>query len=155
MYTHGTGRADPAFTSKGFHNWKYTTGHKGALMEHSRSFTHRNAVVSWEQHSFNSRLGTAVEQRLDRLGQKLIQDNCHHLKSVAEVILLCVQAELPLRGQVESKSSLNPGNFMMMLKMVGNHDAIVKKYLETPPGNAKYTLPTIQNELLGIMSDIV
>ena len=71
---------------------------------------------------------------------------------MAEVILLCAQAELPLRGH-ESKSS-NPGNFMMILKMVVNHDVVVKRYLDTSPGNAKYASPTIQNELLGVMSDI-
>ena len=72
---------------------------------------------------------------------------------MAEVILLCAQAELPLHGH-ESKSS-NPGNIMMILKMVANHDVVVKRYLETSPGNAKYTSPTIQNELLGVMSDII
>ena len=34
---------------------------------------------------------------------------------------------------------------MMMLKMIANHDMVVKKYLETSPGNARYTSPTIQN----------
>ena len=38
MYTHGTG--------KGFRDWKCATGHKGALMKHSRSFTHSDAVVA-------------------------------------------------------------------------------------------------------------
>ena len=123
-------------------------------MEHSRSFTHRNAVVSWEQHNRNSKQGTTVERRLDKLGQKIIQDNCHYLKSVAEVLLLCAQAKLPLRGHVESKCSLNPGNFMI-LKVVANHDAVVKRYLETSPGNAKYTSPAIQNVLLGVISGIV
>ena len=155
MYTHGTGRAEPAFTTKGFRDWKHATGHKGALMEHSRSFTHRSAVVSWEQHSLNTKQGTTIERRLDKLGHRVIQENRHYLKTVAEVILLCAQAELPLRGHDESKSSLNPGNFMMMLKMISNHDVLVKKYLETSPGNARYTSPTIQNKLLGIMSDIV
>ena len=34
------------------------------------------------------------------------------------------------------------------------NDVVVTRYLEISPGNAKYTLPTIQNELLGVMSDI-
>ena len=59
-------------------------------MEHSRCFTHRNVVVSWEQHSLNTKQGTTVERRLDRLGQRVIQDNRHYLKAVAEVILLSV-----------------------------------------------------------------
>ena len=155
VYPCGTGRAEPAFTTKGFRDRKHATGHKGALMEHSRSFTHRSAVVSWEQHSFNTKQGTTIKRRLDKLGHRVIQENRHYLKTVAEVILLCAQAELPLRGHDESKSSLNPGNFMMMLKMISNHDVLVKKYLETAPGNARYTSPAIQNELLGIMSDIV
>ena len=44
---------------------------------------------------------------------------------------------------------------MMILKVVANHDAVIKRHLETSPGNAKYTSPAIQNELLGVMSDIV
>ena len=47
---------------------------------------HRNAVVSWDQHT---KQGTAVERRLDRLGQRVIQDNHHYLKAVAEMTLLC------------------------------------------------------------------
>ena len=74
---------------------------------------------------------------------------------MAEVILLCDQIELPLHGHDENKSSLNPGNFMMILKMVANHDMVVKKYLETSPGNARYTSSTIQNELLGITAELI
>ena len=44
---------------------------------------------------------------------------------------------------------------MMILKVVAIHDVVVKMYLETSPGNVKYTSPMIQNELLGVMSDII
>ena len=139
----------------GFRDWKHATGCKCILMEHSRSLTHRNAVVTWEHHRLNTEKGTTIGQRLDRLGQKVIQDNRHYLKTVAEVIPLCAQAELPLRGHDESDSSLNPGNFKMILKMVANHHDVVKKYMDNSPRNAKYTSPTRQNEVLQIMADLI
>ena len=57
----------------------------------------------------------------------------------------------PLRGHEESLDSINRGNFLEMLKLLASYnkdvDAVV---LENALGNAKYTSPEVQVELLGI-----
>jgi len=49
------GRSRPVqdFTLTGFTNWKHATGKKGALVGHSDSLSHKEAMVAWEQYRFN------------------------------------------------------------------------------------------------------
>jgi hypothetical protein len=57
----------------------------------------------------------------------------------------------PLRGHDESPDSKNRGNFLELVKQLASCnkdvDAVV---LENAPGNAKYTSPEVQIELLSI-----
>lgn len=68
---------------------------------------------------------------------------------------MCAHLEISLRGHNESHNSVNKGNFIEILNVVGNLDAVVKERLEHGPKNAKYTSPEIQNCLLQIMGDMV
>ena len=77
------------------------------------------------------------------------------MKTIAEIILLCAQQEIALRGHDESSSSSNHGNFLTILQFVSRHDEIVYKRLEEGPSNAKYVSPQIQNELLDLMGKMV
>ena len=113
------------------------------------------AVITWEQYKLNHEHGTTIGQRLDDLGKRVIKENRHFIKTIVEVILFCAQQEIALRGHVENEESLNPGNFQSLLKLVGTHDGVVRERLEESPGNAKYTSPEVQNELLVIMGEMV
>ena len=44
-----SGRADTAFTSIGFGDWKHGTGNKGAFLIHASSAHHRNAMAEWHE----------------------------------------------------------------------------------------------------------
>ena len=77
------------------------------------------------------------------------------MKTIAEIILLCAQQEIALRGHDESLSSSNCGNFLTVLQFVGRHDEIAYKRLEEGPSNAKYVSSQIQNKLLELMGKIV
>ena len=75
--------------------------------------------------------------------------------SIIEVLLLCSKQEIALRGHDECDTSLNKGNFREILNHVASHDFVVEERLSHGPRNAKYTSPTIQNNILSIMSTLV
>ena len=63
----------------------------------------------------------------------MIEKNRSILRSVIEVILLCARQCFALRGDVEKVIGPgNPGNFLAILRVLGNHDVILKEHLESP-----------------------
>ena len=77
------------------------------------------------------------------------------MKTIVEVLLLCSQQEIALRGHRESSDSLNRGNFLEILGVVTRHDEIVLDKMTSGPRNASYTSLKVQNELLQIMGSVV
>ena len=92
---------------------------------------------------------------MDAARSRLITKNRHNLKTILEVLLVCSQQEIALRGHDESMKSLNRGSFLEILKFIASHDEVVKVKLMCGPKNAIYTSPIIQNELLYIMGEMV
>ena len=46
--------------------------------------------------------------------------------------------DLALRGHREGEDSHNPGNFLKILELIGNHDSVVGEKLRNGPQNATY-----------------
>ncbi|XP_042443142.1 zinc finger MYM-type protein 1-like [Zingiber officinale] len=68
----------------------------------------------------------------------------------------CVQDLMNPKGQNESESFLNRGNFIELLKFQAHlNDEIAKVVLHNAPQNAKYTSPQIQKEILHILANKV
>ncbi|KAI6648723.1 Zinc finger MYM-type protein 1-like [Oopsacas minuta] len=148
-------RPDAPFTHVGFRDWKHATGQRGRLIEYRKSMVHVDAVHTWEEYKVNIQHGTTISRSLDKIGKNVIKENRHYVKTIAVIILLCARHEIALRGDDETGESLNPGNFRSLLTFIGNHDQIVGKRIKEGPQNVKYTSPEIQNELLGVMGDMV
>lgn len=147
----GTGRPEKAFTTAGFRDWKHATGSKGMLIN---CFSHKQAVVAWEQFKATSTTGSVAEQLGSNRAEQ-IRKNRHYIKTVAEVLLLCSRQEMSFRGHDESSESLNKGNFKEILTLVAKHDPVVAERLFHGPRNAVYTSPRIQNDIINIMASIV
>ena len=77
------------------------------------------------------------------------------MKTLCEIILLCSNQEIALRGHRENDASTNKGNFIEILNLVAKHDEVVSSRLSHLPRNAIYTSPKVQNDLLHIMAGIV
>ena len=129
-------------------------GKDGIIPCHDRCKTHMQAMVSWQEF-VNKTSGTSIADRLDAARSQLIARNRYYLRTILEVLLLCSQQEIALRGHDESEKSLNRGNFLEILKLIASHDEIIKDRLTCGPRNAMYTSPIIQNELLDIMGVMV
>ena len=126
----------------------------GALEKHDKSQLHRLAMLTSIDFKKNSNQEKSVAQRLDRSRSKLIEQNKHYLKTLVEVLLLCSQQNIPLRGHNESESSSNRGNFLEILHTIASHDLAIQERLK---GNRSsiYTAPAIQNLLLKILGSCV
>ncbi len=148
-------RPEQTFTTTGFKDWKHATGKSGILTCHDNCLAHKLAIVAWNQYTLNSQRGTLILEQLCSARAEQIKQNRHYLKTVAEVLLLCSNQEIALRGHRESDVSKNRGNFRETLELVAKHDPIVHHRLSSGPRNAAYTSPEIQNTLLNVMGNIV
>lgn len=151
----GQSRPEMAFAVTGFRDWKHATEKSGSLTCHNNSLTHKQAVVAWSQYTLNVQRGTTISERMGSVRAEQIENNRHYLKTVAEILLLCSQQEIALRGHRESPTSVDRGNFLEILKLVANHDQIIHHRLTDGPRNATYTSAEIQNELLNVMGGMV
>ena len=130
-------------------------GKKGSLQKHDTCASHRDAVVAWNSFTQMKRSKSSVTDMMGSARGQHVASNVHYMKTIAEVILLCSQQEIGLRGHRESERSLNRGKFMEMLQLVALHDKSVQDRLQQGPRNCMYTSPEIQNSLLNVMGELV
>lgn len=155
LFTTESGRYWETFTKNGFCDWKHALGKGGIISCHDHCKTHMQAMVAWQEYVRNKASGTSITHRLDAARSKLIAANRHYLKTILQVLLVCSQQEIALRGHDESATSTNRGNFREILNLIASHDKVVSDRLTSGPRNAIYTTPLIQNELLHIMGEMV
>ena len=151
----GSSRSEVAFTRTGFRNWKHAMGKTGVISLHAKCATHKQALACWIEYTINTQGHTTVAHRLDSARKQLIETNCHYIRTVAEVLLVCAKQDLALRGHREYAQLKNQGNFKEILTLVANHDPVVREKLQDGPRNAIYTSPEIQNAILEIMGNLV
>ena len=66
-------------------------------------------------------------------------------------MIFCVSSNIPLRGHSEDE-----GNFIKLLQFrIDAGDEELKKHFARVAGNAKYTNPMFQNEILAIASNVI
>lgn len=111
-------------------------------------------------HSYNVKCLENLKNQTDHIRHmfkkqypKDIRKNRLRLRvSIDSVRWLAFQA-CAFRGHDESASSMNQGNFLEMVKLLAGYDEQVKAVvLGNAPGNAKYTSPKIQKEILDVMA---
>lgn len=142
-------RREYAFTRDGFRDWKHL---RLACEKHERSKTHifaRGQLLAYKEcHKPNSR-GTVLNQMdQDAANMDFIERNRAHVKVVLDIIMMCAQQDIPLRGHRETEEALNKGNFLTMFKFISKYAPEVQARLEQLPRNATMMSPEIQNELL-------
>ena len=90
---------------------------------------------------------------LDQEKGKQIANNRHILTRIIAAILYCGRQCIALRGDCESTMGYgNPGNFLAMLKIMAEHDPVLKQHLYTPAmKNATYVSPRSQNDIIDVI----
>ena len=151
--------AEAAYTVSGFKNWKKANT-KDGFQQHDHSDYHKLAMATWSEYKLMKASGQGtVLQMQSAAYAKQIQDNRHYMKTVAEVLLLTASQNISQLGHHEDEDTAageeNTGNFLAILQLIAKHDAVVAERIAEGPKNAKYTSKDIQNEVIGIMADLV
>ena len=155
FFAKGPGRVDESFVLNGYHDWKHALGRKGALQKHDDSAVHKDAVIAMTSFKQMQESNSSVADMVGAARLKHVEKNVHYIKSIAEIILLCCQQNIGLRGHRESEESVNKGNFLEILDLLARHDQTVSEKLKHAPRNALYISPDIQNSLLELMGEMV
>ena len=94
-----------------------------------------------------------IDARLNKERLQNIQENRYILKFCVESILFCGRQCIALRGDAEKLDMpVNPGNFLAMVRLLSNHDPILKAHLEKPRlRNATYMSPDVQNQIIDVI----
>ena len=120
-------------------------------LSHRDAAYHREATLAAKDFISSMESGKDIYACIDTGRDKRTAENKKNLTSIVKTVLFCASSNIPLRGH-----SADKGNFMKLLQFrmdVGNE--ALKKHFAQMAGNAKYTSPTIQNEILGIASTMV
>ncbi|CAI0473473.1 unnamed protein product [Linum tenue] len=97
-----------------------------------------------------------IDKLMHRIDGEEVLKHRLRLKTTIMVVKQLVLQGNSFRGHDESDDSLNPGNVLAWIGFaVKLNDQINSVVLRNAPGNAKYTSPNIQKEILGIIANRV
>ncbi|XP_050263883.1 uncharacterized protein LOC126708104 [Quercus robur] len=114
---------------------------------------HKNAVKCCEDLQNYSR---HIDKLIEKQTSKELENNQLRLKTSIECARWLAFQACAFRGHDESLDSKNRGNFIELIKLTSTfNDKVASVVLENAPGNAKYTSPTIQKEILHILANNV
>ena len=148
----GFQNSDPAFTTTGFKNWKTALEQGRGLIKHVECQSHIKAYSAWKEKEMRDSTLTTVSCLV---GPTQLENNRYYIKSIAEVIQILVVNELSLRGTFCTEIEKERGLFTNLFEYTMKKDNKLQSIASTIPGNAIYTSPEIQNEIIQIMVEIV
>ncbi|CAL1352607.1 unnamed protein product [Linum trigynum] len=97
-----------------------------------------------------------IDKVMHRIGGEEVLKHRLRLKTTIMVVKQLALQGSSFRGHDESDDSLNPGNVLAWIGFAAKlNDQINSVLLRNAPGNAKYTSPSIQKEILGIIANRV
>ena len=117
------GTEDLAFVSRGYCNWKYATGNKGAFNTHERYGTHKMAVeclVTLPTSYRNVGEMLSSQYALDK------QSNWDYLLKVVQNVQFLARQGIAMRGDLDESDS----NFMQLLMLRGIDDPMIRQNVE-------------------------
>lgn len=151
--------SDVVFVTVGFKNWKKALDSKAGFKKHDISADHKSCQVLWNSYLNLKTSATgdkiSVAAHLSEAHVKMITENRLYIQSVSKILLFLATQGIAQRGDFENSESLNRGNFLELLALIAENNETVKNKIKHLPGNAKYTSPQIQNEILLIISEMI
>lgn len=115
-----------------FTNWK-KFGEKAS--EHGNSDYHNDSRHQMELFlNAKEKPNATVTSQQDCVRRKNIEENRIIVKLIIQALEYCGKQGIALRGKDETQTdeTKNPGNFLRLVKMLGKHNEVLKKHLESP-----------------------
>ena len=139
-------------------NWKKPS----KLTKHSQSENHVSCMTKWLQFKAMERKNSSVLQQLSNAHKEQVKFNRKYLQVIIECLIFTAMQNIAVRGHEESRndiwevSDINRGNFLELLHLRCKDLPWLQSKLQAQLQlHAQWTSPTIQNELLAIVSDLV
>lgn len=153
------GCSEPTFTEEGFNKWKNATGDTGRLTKHAQSRMHLPSMERFnsfksESPSVHEQLVGSAQAAVSRK-EKERKENRAIVEVIFDVIRHLAKQNSAFRAKDESMESMNQGNFLEELKFLAKYHMPLKKWMEEHPKNVSYFSHTTQNEMIGIVSEII
>lgn len=141
------------FVQNGSNNWKHL---KRTIENHESSPEHLQAEISRGIYTKNQRLDLTL---LHSANQQ-VASNRELVRLIIDALLYIARQNIALRGHDEKKSSLNRGNFLELLNLLGNHHVGLKTHLDkinlsNSRQRVSFLSNRCQNKLLSIMAEKV
>lgn len=141
---------ESTFVTTGFRDWKNATDKSKGFTKHISSQGHQFAMENWL--NFTQRSSTSVTQSLMQVTDKQKK----WLFAVFIVTRYLCANGLSFRGTDESEILEGDGLFLRTFsELIFPLDDSWKTIFEYLPQNAKYTSPTIQNEIISVLAELV
>ncbi|XP_023748808.2 uncharacterized protein LOC111897038 [Lactuca sativa] len=119
--------------------------------------TECTSFYNFSQKSYDDLLNET--QNIRNTFEKFIDEdskkNRFRLKAIIYVVCWCAFQAIAFRGHNEKQDSINKGNFLEMLEAICSFNNEMKELFRTAPKHVSYTSPTIQKEILNLISNRV
>ncbi|XP_073032478.1 uncharacterized protein [Primulina eburnea] len=143
------------FTVEGFKNWKRVNCKTCPLKRHEGDCNslHSTAMQKWEGLK---NVSQHIDRRMNKQSENIVKQNRLLIRTSIRAIRWLALQGCAFRGHDESVDSHNRGNFIELVKFQGELcKEIGDIILDKASKNAKYTSPSIQQEILKIIADLV
>jgi hypothetical protein len=135
---------EPAW-AKGIRKWKSLTS---KIRMHEDSDGHAEACVVFDRWRLHKTIDEESEKQV--LKERNFWRQIVH--RVVNVTLTLTTCGLAFRGHREQLGNVNSGNFLSVIELLAAYDQVLKELIERPGGTTKYLSPTVQNEVIEILS---
>ncbi len=135
------------------------SGESGKLANHAKTQMH---ILSMErmqnfksdnQHIDVQLVGIAEASKTRKEQER--EENRQIVQTIFDVVRHLAKQNTAFRGHNETSDSANHGNFLEELLFLSKYDKPLKRWMETHPQNLSYFSPSIQNEMIGILSNMI
>ena len=83
------------------------------------------------------------------------EENRQIVQTIFDVVRHLAKQNTMFRGHNETSDSANHGNFLEELLFLSKYDKPLKRWMEPHPHDLSYFSPSIQNEMIGILSNMI
>ncbi|CAJ2673788.1 unnamed protein product [Trifolium pratense] len=132
-----------AFITEGFTNWKKSDRfqvHVGGLNSaHNQAWRNCQALMKQKQH---------IEGAICKQSRQVKVEYRIRLTAILDCIRFLLSQGLAFRGNKESPSSTNKGNFLQLVDFLVNHNETIREVWKNTRGNLKLTSPPIQKDFV-------
>ncbi|XP_077970543.1 uncharacterized protein LOC144425105 [Styela clava] len=112
---------------------------------------HRESNIAAKNFVKSMETGQNVRANMEAQYATQTKENRRIMTSIVKTVMFCASGNIPLRGH-----SGDSGNFVnLLLFRIDAGDEDLKRHFARMAGNAKYTSPMIQNEILKVASNTI